>query len=110
MKLNKLKTMSAVAIAAALVTLGAGAAQAATSCVNPGGTGGCYSSIQAAINAASPGDTITVAAGTYNESVTIDKTLNLLGAQAGIDARTRTPRANRLSTPPAAPCRFTPIT
>src|SRR5438034_7527730 len=33
-----------------------------TLCVNPAGSGGCFSSIQAAVNAANPGDTINVAA------------------------------------------------
>jgi hypothetical protein len=48
-----------------------------------------YSTIQAAVNAAAAGNTITVDAGTYNETVTINKTLTLKGAKAGIDARTR---------------------
>ena len=36
-----------------------------------------YPTIQAAVNAASPGDIIVVAPGTYNENVTIDKALTL---------------------------------
>jgi RTX calcium-binding nonapeptide repeat (4 copies) len=48
------------------------------------GTSGGFQSIQAAINAASDGDTIMVAAGTYNESLNIDRGVTILGANAGI--------------------------
>ena len=46
-----------------------------------------YSTIQAAVNAASAGATINVDAGTYPELVTIGKSLTLRGAQAGMDGR-----------------------
>jgi parallel beta-helix repeat protein len=48
-----------------------------------------FTSIQAAVAAADPGDTIRVAAGTYEESVTVDKSLDI---RAHHDA---SPRANR---------------
>ena len=55
---------------------------AANQCVNPGGTAGCKSSINAAIAAAGSNDTVTVAQGTYNENVIVNKPLALLGDNA----------------------------
>lgn len=46
-----------------------------------------YATIQAAVNAAAPGATINVDAGTYDETVTVNKSLTINGAQAGVDAR-----------------------
>jgi hypothetical protein len=46
--------------------------------------------IQGAVTAANPGDTIKVCPGTYAEQVVIDKTLTLNGPQANVDARTAT--------------------
>src|SRR5205085_5645285 len=46
-------------------------------------------SIQRGVDAASAGNTVNVEAGTYTEAVTVNKTLTLLGAQRGVDARTR---------------------
>jgi parallel beta-helix repeat protein len=57
-------------------------AASAQLCVNPGGTGGCYATIQLAVNAAASGAVINVAAGTYAEGVTIGKSLSLIGAGA----------------------------
>ena len=60
--------------------------------------------IQAAINKASAGDTINVAAGTYNEQVKINKNLlNIKGAQAGVDARSRVPTSESIINHPCGP-------
>lgn len=59
-----------------------GSPAAATLCVNPGGTGGCSSTISQAVSKASEGDVIKVEPGTYKEDVVIGKALSLLGAGA----------------------------
>lgn len=47
---------------------------------------GCpYTTIQAAINAAVSGGTVTVGSGTYNEAITINKPLSLVGANVGVN-------------------------
>lgn len=60
----------------------ASSAPAATVCVNPGGAGGCFASVQAAIDAAAPRDIVEIAAGTYVASVVLPprKPLTLRGA------------------------------
>jgi parallel beta-helix repeat protein len=65
--------------AGALLVLSALGLSAADKCVNPGGTGGCSATIAGAVSAASAGDVIRVAKGTYHEDVVIDKALSLLG-------------------------------
>src|SRR5262245_12226072 len=71
-------------------------------------TPGCCASatpcktIQFAVNDASPGDVIRVAAGTYPEgasSLNINKTLTLCGAQDGVDARTRVGPETHITNP-----------
>jgi hypothetical protein len=46
-----------------------------------------FTKIQAAVNAADPGDTVNVEAGRYQETVIVDKPLEINGAQSGSDAR-----------------------
>ena len=56
--------------------------------VDPNLDGG-YSSISDAINAAEEGDTVLIASGTYDEEVTIDKAITLIGANAGVNPVTQ---------------------
>jgi hypothetical protein len=76
---NRLLRVGLPALAAAAIT--SGSASAATVTVCPSGC--AFSQIAPAITAASPGDTIKVAAGTYVGGFTIDKSLKLVGAGAG---------------------------
>jgi len=69
------------ALALSLPVAVAGKAVAATLTVCPSGCQ--FTQIAPAIAAASPGDTITVAAGTYSGGFTIDKSLSLVGAGKG---------------------------
>lgn len=63
----------------------ASVAQAASLCVTPNGSGGCYSSIQAAVDAAADGDQIVIRPGRYVEQVTIiDKDLTLVGREGAV--------------------------
>jgi parallel beta-helix repeat protein len=89
------KPLYVVALAAACLlalTGQAAGASAATRLVSPSGTdaGDCVASpcatIGYAVSQANAGDTISVAAGTYTESVLIEKRLALVGHDATIDA------------------------
>jgi hypothetical protein len=84
-----LKRYSVLLALAGLVCFASQTSKAATLVVDdtlscPGAT---YMTIQAAVTAAAPGDTIKVCAGTYNENVDIPATLtglSLKGAKAGV--------------------------
>jgi hypothetical protein len=76
-----------VRCAFSLVAL-ASSLSAATLCVDPNGSHGCYKTIQAAVNHSKAHDVIKVAEGIYSEMVTIGKPLTLSadGAASVIDA------------------------
>jgi parallel beta-helix repeat protein len=86
------KSLLAAMLVTGSVTLAVAGSQptaAATLCVNPGKTG-CFTTIGAAVGAASAGDTIQIAPGTYFEDVVIGKSLSLIGANSAntiIDAK-----------------------
>ncbi len=56
---------------------------------NAGTSDSPFATIQHAVTTVASGGTVHVAAGTYNENVSINKPVILDGAQSGVDARTR---------------------
>ena len=82
MKTINTKRMLAVALLAIAGTaIAAGQSSAATLTVCPSGC--AFNQIAPALAAANNGDTIAIAAGTYDGGFTIDKSLKLVGAGAG---------------------------
>lgn len=69
-----------ITLCAALMAAISLPATGASHCVNPSGTSGCYKTIGAAVSAASAGEVIRVAPGTYKEDVVIGRSLSLIGA------------------------------
>ncbi len=81
-----------------LTVIDCGATAASTIYVRKDGTGD-YSTIQAAIDAALPGDLIMVGPGTYSENVIMNKPVKLQGAGVGATRITANPiPTNRLQT------------
>ena len=80
------KKLLALALAAAVALGGVVATQASAATIDVA----AGDSIQTAIDAAQPGDTIQVAAGTFNGTINVTKPITLRGAQADVDARDRT--------------------
>ena len=74
--------LACAAAAAVSVASLASAASAATRCV--GARPGCYPTLQAAIDASSDGDTISVLPGVYAGGVTITKNLSVVGSGAAV--------------------------
>jgi hypothetical protein len=84
-------TLIGIAAAAVLLVQAATASPVTVHCVNSADPS-CqfnYATINLAVAAADPGDIVLVGKGTYNETVTIDKRIRVLGAQHGVDARKR---------------------
>ncbi len=93
-----LVSIAAGAVVVGGVGLGASGASADPQTLIVGNPTTCagsqFSTIQSAVDAASSGDTIKVCAGTYGEHVSINTAhLTLQGAQAGMDARGKRPKA-----------------
>ncbi len=76
----------AFCMAAFGVSMGSLAGRAATLCVSSNGAWPCYAHIATAVGAAAPGDTIKVGPGTYNESITITKSVSITTDNAILDA------------------------
>ena len=92
--MHVLRSLLTVSLVATTLTVGSvSVASAATIEVCATG-GGQHSTIQAAVTAASAGDTINVCAGTYTEEISINKALTILGPNNSIAPGTAATRAS----------------
>ncbi|MGB8507339.1 MAG: discoidin domain-containing protein, partial [Pyrinomonadaceae bacterium] len=95
-----------LAVIVAALSFGSHVRAAGTSYVNPdgvcGGNSPCFTTIQAAINAATAGDTINVAAATYAEQLNVNKALTILGPNANINPNTGARVAEAVIVPTAS--------
>jgi hypothetical protein len=82
--MRTIHVLSAIAIVAA--TLGA-----TDWTVGPSGSGAQFSTIQAAVTAAQPGDRVFVMAGSYNGHVLIDKAIEVIGAGSAVTTTSALP-------------------
>src|SRR5687767_5023129 len=83
MKIKQLVMLALILIV--MTGLGNSVAYASSLCVHPAGAGRCFTSIQAAVDAANSGDQIIIRAGKYVEQVTISgKNLTLVGRSGAV--------------------------
>ncbi len=92
MKTKILKVVGLLALVVLLGTLGGVSSVSAAGPVCIAG-GGCYATIQAAVDAAANGDTINIAAGMYNGTVNIEGKANLRLQGAGVGVTVLLPNA-----------------
>jgi len=78
-----MKKVFCAAVCLTLLCLTGIGSASATSTLCVAATPGCFATIQAAVDAASNGDTIHVAAGTYAGGITLTKSVQLVGVSAG---------------------------
>lgn len=81
----KKRLQIALSLLLGVMTLGSNAAYASGLCVHPSGAGHCFTSIQAAVDAANDGDQIIIRQGKYVEQVKIvGKNLTLVGRHGAV--------------------------
>ena len=77
-------SLAGVLLAASLLAA-VGVAQAALNATRPyPGAAPCDTTLQTCINNSNPGDVIQIAAGTYTQSFTLNKSVSLVGAGANV--------------------------